>query len=725
MIVETRLTRVSITVQVTTMLYLSTFSAVGQSAPPGTSRPIMVADGIEMTRLADPDYLVGGASNAHVAHFSPDGRRFFVVLRKGNLTYNINEFLLYAFDAGNVFDLTKPRPLVTLSSASNRDAIANAKWLRDNQTIAFLGGNTGEAPQAYLVNVRTKRLKRLTNEPAGIAAFDITWDGRKIMYITNTARPKPNRSEQVRREEIVIEGQNLSSILAGNYASYDEKQVFLQDQDRSAVLVPMSDYVLSGEVLLSPNGQYGLVGILVRDIPSEWQQYGGFVHDMLAVSVPKGTILPLREYVLIDNKERIAKLLVNAPSAGKPTWAEDSQSVFLKTYLPLSVSDSAERVSPENNVSDVEVKLRSREFRKISESERPKEAKPVVEVEVSVEQDLNTPQRIFVADPITRRKTLLFDLGAQFRNVNLGRAETIEWEVRDGLKVRGGLYFPLDYEAGKRYPLVIQTHGFVPTEFSTDGAREWGSGFAARLLAAKGFLVLQAFGFISRDDHDHYNDRMQFGSSPEQAGRNINVAAIESAIDYLDKQKMIDRRRLGVVGFSRTVCVVAYVLTHSKYQFASASLVDGIDCGYFQEMAFPSIAWDVDNINGRAQPFGEGLQKWLSESPGFSLDKVRTPVRLLALGPNAVLEAWEWYVGLARQKKPVDFVLLPDATHLVVKPKERLTAQQGLVDWFCFWLKEEEDSDPAKLQQYSRWRAMRRERVMDAAALPPRRADEK
>jgi hypothetical protein len=35
-----------------------------------------------------------------------------------------------------------------------------------------------------------------------------------------------------------------------------------------------------------------------------------------------------------------------------------------------------------------------------------------------------------------------------------------------------------------------------------------------------------------------------------------------------------------------------------------------------------------------------------------------------------------------------------------------MVAQQGLVDWFRFWLKGEEDPDPAKSEQYARWREL-------------------
>jgi hypothetical protein len=36
-----------------------------------------------------------------------------------------------------------------------------------------------------------------------------------------------------------------------------------------------------------------------------------------------------------------------------------------------------------------------------------------------------------------------------------------------------------------------------------------------------------------------------------------------------------------------------------------------------------------------------------------------------------------------------------------------MVSQQGNVDWFTFWLKNEEDPDPAKREQYIRWHQFR------------------
>ena len=250
-----------------------------------------------------------------------------------------------------------------------------------------------------------------------------------------------------------------------------------------------------------------------------------------------------------------------------------------------------------------------------------------------------------------------------------------------------------------------------------DGLSEWSSAFAARPLAARGFIVLQAEDFKDRErDHDRIGDDRSLGSTNFESFKVFNALAYEGAIDFLDKTGMIGRSRVGIVGFSRTVCFVAYTLTHSNYRFAAASLVDGIGCGYLDELSDPTGAWDYNALNGGAAPFGEGLKLWLKNSPGFNLDKVETPMRLVALGNTSVLQLWEWYVGLSLQKKPVDFVLIPEGIHRYGKASECKLKQEGLVDWFTFWLKGEGDPNPAKREQYARWQKLRKDNKAPSSA---------
>jgi len=310
---------------------------------------------------------------------------------------------------------------------------------------------------------------------------------------------------------------------------------------------------------------------------------------------------------------------------------------------------------------------------------------------------MNTPPTLVAVDPSTHRRATLLNLNPQFSQLKFGLVEEIKWKASDGHDVKGGLYYPPDYKTGKRYPLVIQTHFWSPKKFWIDGP--WTTAFAAQPMAGKDIMVLQA-----DEDFSHV-------STPEEAPR--EVAAFEGAIDYLDEKGLIDRSRIGIIGFSRTCLHVKYALTRLRPHFAAASVTDGVDGGYFQYIQYvvpfratSTLATEFEALNA-ALPFGEGLAKWAERSPGFNLDKVQTPVRIVAENTNTILSEWEWFAGLSRLGKPVEMILMQDADHILQKPWERTISQQGNVDWFVFWLKGEEDADPAKADQYARWRDMR------------------
>jgi dipeptidyl aminopeptidase/acylaminoacyl peptidase len=309
---------------------------------------------------------------------------------------------------------------------------------------------------------------------------------------------------------------------------------------------------------------------------------------------------------------------------------------------------------------------------------------------------MNTPPHIIAVDPITGRKSLLMDLNPHIKNLALAHVEEITWKDAHRIEVKGGLYWPPDYVAGGKYPLILQTHGWYSDRFWMDGP--YPTGFAAQALAGKGFFVLQL------PDPD-----LKIWFTSEEAPR--VRAAVESAIDYLDRRGLIDPNRVGIIGFSRTDWYVTYTLTHSKYHFAAAAIADGQDYSYFQYMLYSNMGEGIgggfEKVYG-GPPYGNSMARWQKESPAFLMDKMETPLRIQALSMWSLLGDWHWYSGLSRLGKPVEMIYIPDGTHVLEKPWDRMVSQQGNVDWFCFWIKGEEDPNPAKAEEYKRWREQRR-----------------
>src|SRR6266446_428574 len=719
-----------------------------------TRRSVTVADTIRMTQFGDEGYINGLSAKYEVAQFSPDGKRFAVILKNGNLENNTTDYSLVLFPTEKALQSPDPQSLVRLSSSSNRPAIRDLTWV-DNHTVAFLGENLGEQQQLYTVDCDTKHLRKLTNHSSSLVSYAMTDGGDRIFFTAQRA-PEGLFTERNRREGFVVQGQVLSDLIAGENRLPLQRspQLFLlQKKAHHAIPVKTGD-IVSPRLWLAPDGQHVIVKVFASDIPESWNRYEDeLLLQQIRAKGTKDVSRRVYQYQLIDTRSLQSQVLLNAPIGyfhSEVPWSPDSRSVVLsRPYLPLDVHDPAERKARESTRFVAEVTIPNREIAPITDEDlklrkwdprtnrllfqtttystidlegkvvaykktekgwkrieaSPSELSGNNQIQVTLEEDMNTPPRILAKNLKTGQKSLLMDLNPQFEQLHFGRVEEVTFKATDGHAVRAGLYRPPDYVPGSRYPLVIQTHAWNPERFWIDGP--YSTAFAAQPLAGRGFMVIQL------------EEDLTSISTPKEAPE--ETAAYQGAIDYLSGLGLIDSNRVGVIGFSRTCLSVKYALTHYKYPLAAAVVADGVDGGYFQYLAFsnanPSLASEFERING-GLPFGKGLDSWVKLSPSFSLEGVRSPLRVEAHGPLSLLQEWEWFAGLLRLGKPIELIYLPYADHVLVNPWERMTSQQGSVDWFCFWLKGEEDPDPAKADQYTRWRELRKLQEKNEATRP-------
>jgi hypothetical protein len=315
--------------------------------------------------------------------------------------------------------------------------------------------------------------------------------------------------------------------------------------------------------------------------------------------------------------------------------------------------------------------------------------------ELIVQQSISDPPRLLAVQRGSGTRTLLLDPNQWLRDRTVGKVEVVTWHLRDGRAWRGGLIYPSEFVADRRYPLLIQTHGFERDVFDLDGGV--GRNYPGQAFAAKGAFVLQvADQAVGEQDHD-------VGIAEWTAIED----AYESAIDYLDQRGLIVRARVGIIGWSRSGMYTAYTLTHSSYPFAAAAFTSTGGFGYWFYLARePEVQRGFDADYG-VSPFGTGLDVWRAMSPGFNLDRARTPTFMWEEEDPAGL--WDWYSAMRRFQVPVEYWILPDGAHDLYSVGQRMNMTQLLVDWFAFWLKDEEEQDPSRTQQYERWREMRRQ----------------
>jgi len=359
-----------------TLLLLPPLVVRGQNSSPVAKRPITVADGIGMTRMAHDNFNQNASGKS--AYFSPDGKRFVVMLTKGNLGQDTNDYSLLLYKTADALHTPKADLLLKLSSSSVRDAISQVRWLADNDTLVFLGENPCELPQVYSFQISTRTLKKLTNQQTAISTYDITGDGRTIAFTADPPAPKILDTGHSPAREVVVEGKDLGRIVAGDYSFLEGQKVFWQVAGSSARPVPVDRgyFPGRGSIMLSPDGRYLLFSadLGYNEIPPEWAAYRDErLQQILAAKSSQNTASWLRQYVLFDSQNMSFAPLLNAPITGGDTasWSTDSKSVFLSSYLPLDTADPMERKDREQTEYPVEVRLPGRECRKVAKEDLP------------------------------------------------------------------------------------------------------------------------------------------------------------------------------------------------------------------------------------------------------------------------------------------------------------------------------------------------------------------
>jgi dipeptidyl aminopeptidase/acylaminoacyl peptidase len=274
---------------------------------------------------------------------------------------------------------------------------------------------------------------------------------------------------------------------------------------------------------------------------------------------------------------------------------------------------------------------------------------------------------------IKKEKELL-QVNQYYNNKKKAKTEVIKWTGALNEEVEGILYYPHDYEAGKKYPLITMIHG-GPMGTDMDYFREsWAT--YPNLMAQRGAFCF----FVNYHGSDGYGQK--FIESIKGHYYELEIQDILNGIDKLVKEGKVDPDKLGTIGWSNGG-ILSIALTTWTDRFKAAS-VGAADVNWTSDYGNCAFGVWFDNYYFTGSPWDK-VQHYMEKSPLFHLKDVKVPTIIFHGSEDTNVpyeQGWEYYRALQQiGKAPVRFIVFPGEPH---SPR-KLTHKQRKINEELAW----------------------------------------
>jgi dipeptidyl aminopeptidase/acylaminoacyl peptidase len=603
---------------------------------------------------------------------SPDGRWIAYTIRETNWEDNSYDTQIWLADArgGAGRQLTR-----------SKKSSQSPEWSPDSSRLAFISDRT-DTRQVYLINPAGGEATAVTMTEDGVDAFEWSPDGTRIAF---TAR-EPKSPELKDREKKYGEFQIVEH-------DYRLSHLSIVDVGTRSVKSLTHGTFTVGSFAWSPDGTRIAFDHKPNPSPSS-----SAAEDISIVDVADGTVAPL--------------VTQNGPDAN-PTWSPDGSQIafnsamanpdFYYTNSVIAVvaarggEPSAFTAAFDEDPSIVAWNRRgiffaasersyahlyrldpgTKSIATVAEADSPQTVNTAFSMSADgqtsalLRADAKSLPEVFVG---TRRIT---DLTSQIGGWTTSTLEVINWKSQDGAPIEGVLHKPIDFDPGRKYPLLIVIHG-GPTGVSR--AVPFTSAiYPIDVWVPRGVLVLEP----------NYRGSAGYGEKFRSLNvRNLGVGDawdVISGIDALVARGIVDPARVGTMGWSQGGYISAFLATHDAARFKAISVGAGIsdwmtyyvntDIHPFTRQYLKSTPWDDPQIYAKTSPI-------------TYIKQAKTPTLIQHGGADQRVplpNAYELYQGLQDNQVPTKLIVYQGfggIGHGPTKPKSHRATMEHNLEWF-------------------------------------------
>jgi len=660
-----------------------------QPAPPTAALP-------SSTPTIDQSLEMKSAFNPQI---SPDGTRVVYEVSRTNWEDNAFERDLWiaVTATGDSHQLT-----------ASKKSSTNAAWSPDGKWIAFLSDRSGQIPgtpegkkQIYVISADGGEARQLTKVESGVNDFAWSPNSKSLAFSAEDPESKAmkdrkekygeyqmvhadyamthlwtlelpaSESEEMPEPKRLTEG-TAFSVGEFSWSPEGTRIAFSAQRDPDLISVGTSDIYV---VTVSDRKTKKIVSTPGPDTDPKWSPDGKQIAYQTAAG-SKYFFYTNRKIATVDADGGTPRVLTDAfdEDPGLIGWAADGIyfSALQKTYAHLF------RLNPETKAIE-----------KLSSPERLAAfsfsfSKDYTHVAYRAALENECPE-IYASPVAPWQPKKLTGLADQLKEFKIARREVISWKSSDGTVIEGVLLKPPDFDAKKKYPLLVVIHG-GPTGVD-EPIVNVDRYYPLERFVAKGALILRP----------NYRGSAGYGEKFRSLNvRNLGVgdyADVISGVDSLIAKGFVDKDRVGSMGWSEGGYISAFI-TASSDRFKAVSVGAGIsdwityyvntDITPFTRQYLHGTPWDDPEI-------------YRKTSPITYIAKARTPT-LIQQGENdrrvPIPNGYELRQALEDHGVPVKMVVFKGFGHGITKPKQQRAVMEENEEWFAKYIWGEEPPVP-------------------------------
>ena len=269
----------------------------------------------------------------------------------------------------------------------------------------------------------------------------------------------------------------------------------------------------------------------------------------------------------------------------------------------------------------------------------------------------------------------LTDLHAAVPRPRMGRTEVLTWTSPDGkFEIDGLLTYPVDYQPGRQYPLMLNVHGGPAGVFS-EGFTGGGSIYMIQVFAQQGYAVLRpnprgSIGYGKEFRYANFRD-WGYGDMDDLMG----------GVDRVIQMGVAHPDSLVLSGWSYGGYMTSFAVTRTD-RFKAASMGAGLP-----NLISMTMTTDIPDylVGHMGEEFWNDIETYEKHSAMYRIANVTTPTQVIHGERDLRVpftQGQEFYTALRRRGIPTELMALPRTAHSPSEPKLMMQVTPRMLHWF-------------------------------------------